>query len=235
MAHTERFALGLLSVVMMSCEASKPAPAVIFERQFVTVGGHKLEMGRPIEEWEAILGKGVGDGGNSITWPQYRFAGFIGRNVCGKYFATGGLVNLSDKPGTSLLPGLGAPVQLEKCLLDKDTPLRGPTLDCGDFSDFGTVVMEKGRPYDFAYHQPDSEFNRMVMITREGTPSQVSQSLEIGPAKEIGLDLGNSPEADAFRASGKCENPPRLIFGWPRFKRSINRFWQAYFGDETKQ
>jgi hypothetical protein len=150
-------------------------------------------------------------------------------NACRRYYATGGLVNVSDLPDTSVLPALGAPVRLEKCVFEKDTPLRGQGLNCGSFMDFGTITLVRGMPFDFAYQQPGAEFNRMVMITKQRTPSQVSQSLEAAPRKEIGLDLGlDTPEGEAYRASGACENPPRLIFGWPHFVRDIKRAWASW-------
>lgn len=206
---------------------SEPEAAVIFESQFVTVGGHRLEMGRPVEEWEAVLGRGESDL-ESVSWPKYRFAVFVAHNACRKPLVTGGMVNLSSDPEVTVLAPLGTSVRLEHCLLREDTKLSGAGLNCGTFWDFGGKVLVRGMPFDFAYQDPDGEFSRMVMI-QNSLPSRVSQSLGAPVLEELGLYLGNGPKRDAWLAEHPCDQPlPRLVFGWPRFRRSLGRLWRSF-------
>lgn len=220
----------LASLCLTSC--SSPEPLVIFEGQFITVGGHKLEIGRPASEWEAVLGKGEWDT-TTITWPHLRFAAFRKKNACGTYYVTGGLVNLSSDPRIEVLPPLGGAVRLENCLLTADTQLSGKSLDCGTFLDFGTKVLLVGHPFDFAYQTVGGEFGQMVMFRENMKPTEVSHSLEEDHLEELGLHLGNDKaKVDRFIAKHGCERPPQLIYGWRAFWRDLSNVWAAFTGGE---
>jgi hypothetical protein len=232
MRTSVQFIACLTVPLITSC--SNPEPSVVFERQFITVGGHKLEVGRPAAEWEAVLGKGEWDL-TSITWPQLRFAAFIERNACGQDYVTGGVVNLSSDPRVEVLPPLGGAVRLEHCLLTAETQLSGESLDCGTFLDFGTKVLRVGHPFDFGYQTVGGEFHQMVMFKENKKPTQVSHSLEAGHAEELGLSLGNDkPKVDHFIAEHGCERPPQLIYGWRALWRDLREAWVTLTSDDSE-
>jgi hypothetical protein len=216
--------------VAVATGCKDPEPLVVFERQFITVGGHKLEIGRPASEWEAVLGKGEWDV-HSITWPHLRFGAYWDRNACGKDYVTEGQVNLSSDPDITVLPTLGGPVRLENCLLTADTQLSGKSLDCGTFLDFGTKVLRVGHPFDFGYQTVGGEFHQMVMCRGE-RPTLVSHGLEAN-RDELGLELGNDKaKVDAFIAKHGCEHPPQLVYGWAAFWSDLHDVWVAFTGDD---
>jgi len=218
-----------LTVLLATACAKAPDPAVIFKDQFVTIGGHRLEMGRPVEEWETILGKGEHDR-YSVLWRKYRVAGYREKNACGDDYITGAVVNLSDDPKI-LMPTLGAPVQIEDCVLTKNTTLSGNTLDCGTWLDFGTERLHRGRPFDFAYMKDTGNFSQMVMITDANVPFKVSQGLGVDASAELGIGLGTEG-GEKYRASGACDRaPPKLTFGAKAFWKDLQSAWSSLTGD----